>query len=129
MTKLSPWKLNFWKQPILAGDEIKVNVILANKYQVKAKNFIIPIFYFPVSFLLYIVFCNTLTFSFCTLISFLFKDFLKASKDQVTINEWDIKFDILVSRWYSTGSNSKKQLKVNVIQFFPKLNQASYINY
>ena len=32
---------------------MKVNVILANKYKVKAKNFIISIFYFPVSALLH----------------------------------------------------------------------------
>ena len=31
------------KQPVIAKDEIKVSVILANKYEVKAKNFIIPI--------------------------------------------------------------------------------------
>ena len=30
-TKSSPWKLTFWKQPIIAKDEIKVNVILASK--------------------------------------------------------------------------------------------------
>ena len=28
----------------MAEDEIKISVILANKYEVKAKNFIIPIF-------------------------------------------------------------------------------------
>ena len=43
ITKLNPWKLTFWKQPVIAKDEIKVSVILANKYEVKAKNFIIPI--------------------------------------------------------------------------------------
>ena len=48
ITKLNPWKLNFWKQPIIAEDEIKVSVIIVNKYKVKAKNFIILIFYFPV---------------------------------------------------------------------------------
>ena len=31
------------KQPVIAKDEIKVSVILANKYEVKAKNFIIPV--------------------------------------------------------------------------------------
>ena len=36
VTKLNPWKLNFQNQPMIAGDEIKVNVILANKYKVKA---------------------------------------------------------------------------------------------
>ena len=108
ITKLIPWKLTFGKQPIIAGDEIKVNVILTTKYKVKAKNFIIPIFYFPVSFLLYIVCCNTSTFSFFILISFLFEDFFKASKEQVTINKWYIKFDILVSRRYSAASNSKE---------------------
>ena len=64
VTKLNPWKLIFRKQPIITGDEIKVIVILTTKYKVKAKNFIVPIFYFPVSFLLYIVCCNTSTFSF-----------------------------------------------------------------
>ena len=108
ITKLNPWKLTFRKQPVIAGDEIKVNVILATKYKVKAKNFIIPIFYFPVSFLLYIVCCNTSTFSFFILISFLFEDFFKASKEQVTINKWYIQFDILVSRRYSAASNSKE---------------------
>ena len=44
ITKLNFWKLNFWKQPIIAVDEIKVGVILANEYNVKAKNFITPIF-------------------------------------------------------------------------------------
>ena len=43
ITKLNPWKLTFWKQPVIAKDEIKVSVILANKYEVKAKNFIIPV--------------------------------------------------------------------------------------
>ena len=40
-------KLTFWKQPIIAEDEIKVSIVLANKYKVlkvKAKNLIIPIF-------------------------------------------------------------------------------------
>ena len=43
MTKLNPWKLTFWKQTIITEDEIKASVILANKYKVKAKNFIITI--------------------------------------------------------------------------------------
>ena len=97
----------FRKQPIIAGDEIKVNVILTTKYKVKAKNFIIPIFYFPVSFLLYIVCCSTWTFSFFIPISFLFGDF-KVCKEQVIINKWYIKFDILVSWRYSAASNSKE---------------------
>ena len=46
ITKLNPSKLTFQKQPIIAVDEIKDNVIPANKYEVKAKNFIIPIFPF-----------------------------------------------------------------------------------
>ena len=121
ITKLNPWKLTFWKQPIRAEDEIEVSVILANKYKVKAKNFIIPIFYFPVSFLLYIVCCNTLTFSFYILISFLFKGFFKASKEQVTINEWDIKIDILVSWRYSATSNSKRQVEVRCNSIFPQI--------
>ena len=44
MTKLNPWKLTIWKQTIIAEDKIKASVILVNKYKVKAKNFIIPIF-------------------------------------------------------------------------------------
>ena len=36
----------FWKQPVIAKDEIKVSVILANKSVVKAKNFIIPISFY-----------------------------------------------------------------------------------
>ena len=84
ITQLNPWKLNVQKQPIIAWDEIKVNVILVNKYKFKAKNFIIPIFYFPVSFLMYIVCCKTSTFCFFILISSLFEEFFKASKEQVT---------------------------------------------
>ena len=87
ITKLNPWKLSFRKEPIIAGDEIRVNVILANKYKVKAKNFIIAIFYFPVSFVLYIVCCNTSSFSFFILICLLFEDLFKASKEQENINE------------------------------------------
>ena len=119
ITKLNPWKLNFQNQPIIAGDEIKVNVILANKYKVKAKNFIISIFYFPVSFL-YIVCCNTSTFSFLILISFLFEDFFKASKEQVNINEWYIKIYILVSGRYSAAGNSKRQVEVRCTSIFPQ---------
>ena len=32
ITKFNPWKLTVWKQPVMAKDEIKVSVILANKY-------------------------------------------------------------------------------------------------
>ena len=86
-TKLNPWKLTFWKKPIVAEDEIKVNVILTNKYKVKAKNFNNPIFYVSVPFLLHITCCNTGTISHFIFIFFLFEDFFKASKEQVTINE------------------------------------------
>ena len=120
ITKLNPWKLTFQKQPIIAGDEISVNVILANKCKVKAKNFIIPIFYFPVSFLLYIVCCNTSTVSFFILISFLLEHFFKAPKEQVTINEWYIKIELLVSRRHSAASNSKKQVEVRCNSIFPQ---------
>ena len=82
---------------------MKVNVILATKCKDKAKNFIISIIYFPVSFLLYIVCCSTSTFSFFVLISFLFEDFFKASKKDKCYT----KFDKLVSRRYSAASNSK----------------------
>ena len=108
ITNLNPRKLTFRKQPLITGDEIKVSVILATKYKAKAEKFIIPIIYFPVSFLLYIVCCNTSIFSFFILISLLLEDFFKASREQVTINKWYIKFDILVSWRYSAASNSKE---------------------
>ena len=119
ITKLNPRKLTFRKQPITAGDEIKVNLIVANKYKVNAKNFIIPTLYFPVSFLLFIVCCNNSTFSFFILISFLFEDFFKASKEQETINKWYMKFAILASQKYSAASNSKE---VSEDKIFPELN-------
>ena len=88
ITKLNPWKFIFRKQPIITGDEIKVSDILVTKYKVKVKDFIIPIFYFPVSFLLYIIVCcNSSAFSFFVLISFLFENFFKASKEQVIIDK------------------------------------------
>ena len=37
-------KLTFWKKPRMAEDEVKVSVILASKYKVKAKNFMISTF-------------------------------------------------------------------------------------
>ena len=43
LAKLNSLKINFWKQPVIEEDENKVSVILANKYKVKTKNFIIPI--------------------------------------------------------------------------------------
>ena len=46
ITKLNAWKLTFWKQLVIAKDDIKVSVILANKYDVKAKNFILPISFY-----------------------------------------------------------------------------------
>ena len=51
ITKLNHLKFVFLKQPIKAEDEIKVSAILANKHKVKAKNFVLPIFNFPVFFL------------------------------------------------------------------------------
>ena len=36
--------MTFWKQLIIAEDEIEASVILVNKYRVKAKNLIIAIF-------------------------------------------------------------------------------------
>ena len=117
ITNLNLWKLTFRKQPIIAEDEIKVSVILANKYKVKAKNFIIPIFYFPVSFLLYIVCCNNSNFSFFILISFLFEDLFKASKEQVTINEWYKNLYINLRRC-SAASNSKRQVELRCNSIF-----------
>ena len=121
ITKLNSWKLTFRKQPIIAGDEIKVNVILAINYKVKAKNFIIPIFYFPVSFLLYKVCSNTSTFPFFILISALFEGVFKASKEQVTINKWYIKFDTLVSWRYYAASNSKEASGGKIKSIFPQI--------
>ena len=46
ITKLNPWELTFWKQAVVAKDEIKVSVILFNKSEVKVKNFIIPISFY-----------------------------------------------------------------------------------
>ena len=46
ITKLNTSKSTFSKQPVIAKDEIKVSVILANKCEVKAKNFIIPISFY-----------------------------------------------------------------------------------
>ena len=43
-TKLNPWKLTFWKRPVIAKDEIKVSVSLANRSEVKS--FIIPISFY-----------------------------------------------------------------------------------
>ena len=39
-------KMTFWKQTVIAKDEIKASVILANKSEVKAKNFVIPISFY-----------------------------------------------------------------------------------
>ena len=113
-TKLNPWISTLRKQP-------KVNVILATKYKVKAKNLINSIFYFPVSFLLYIVCCNTSSFSFFILVSFLLEDFFKASKEQLTINKWYIKIDILVSQRYSAASNTKRQVEVRCNSILPQI--------
>ena len=44
LTKLNPWKFTFWKELVIAKDEIEVSVILANKSEVK--NFIIPISFY-----------------------------------------------------------------------------------
>ena len=59
----------------MAGAEIKVSVNLANKNKVKAKNFIIPIFYFPIFFLRSLP-CYESTTSSSVPISFFFEDFL-----------------------------------------------------
>ena len=44
--KITAWKLTFWKQLVIAKDDIKVSVILANKYEVRAIKFIIPISFY-----------------------------------------------------------------------------------
>ena len=46
ITNLNPWRLAFGKQPVIGKDEIKVSVFAANKSEVKAKNFIIPISFY-----------------------------------------------------------------------------------
>ena len=79
--KLNPWKLTFWKQPVIAKDEIKVSVILAKKCDVKVKNFIIR------SLSTVLAYCNTSTISIFILVSFFFEDFFKRSKEQKTVNE------------------------------------------
>ena len=38
--------MTFWKQSVIAKGEIKVSVILANKSEVKAKNFVISISFY-----------------------------------------------------------------------------------
>ena len=51
ITKLNARKSYFLKQTIMAEAEINCSVTPANKYKVKAKNFIFPIFYLSVLFL------------------------------------------------------------------------------
>ena len=70
--------MTFWKQPVIAKDKIKVSVILANKYQVKAKNLIISMSFYGN----YLVVTPRLFPSL-----FLFQGIFKASKEQKTINE------------------------------------------
>ena len=41
--EINPLKVTFSKQLVIAKDEIKVSVIPANKSEVKAKNFVIPV--------------------------------------------------------------------------------------
>ena len=65
--------------------KVKVSVNLANKYNVKAKNFVIPIFYFPAVFVWLVACCNTSTIFFSIPVSFFFEDFFKESKEQITI--------------------------------------------
>ena len=64
----------------MAKDEI--SVILANKSEIKAKNFIILISFYG-NWHVY----NTSNISFFIRISFFFEDFFKVSKEQKTINE------------------------------------------
>ena len=67
--------------------KVKVSINLANKYKIKAKNFIIPIFYFPVFFLRPLACCNTSTISFSIPVFFFFEEFFEASKEQIAYNE------------------------------------------
>ena len=41
INKLNPWKMTFWKQPVIAEIQIKVSVVLAGK-----SDFIIPISFY-----------------------------------------------------------------------------------
>ena len=68
-------KIDFLKTNGIAKYDIKVSVILANKYEVKAKNFIIPISDY------------TSTISIFILVSFFFEAFFTVSKEQKTMNE------------------------------------------
>ena len=45
-TEVKHLKIDFVKTTGIAKDGIKVSVILANKYEVKTKNFIIPISFY-----------------------------------------------------------------------------------
>ena len=45
-TQVKFLKIDFVKTTGIAKDDIKVSVILANKYEVKTKNFIIPISFY-----------------------------------------------------------------------------------
>ena len=92
----------------------------SQQIQSQSQDFHIPTFYFPVSCLLYIVSCNTSSFSIFFLISFFFEDLFKSSKEQVTINDWYIKTDILVSRRYSAASGGKRQVEVRCNSIFPQ---------
>ena len=81
------WKLTFKNKKQIAEPKTKVRVNLANKYKVKANNFITMIFHIPVYFLQSIGICNALTIFFFISIPFFFQDLLKTSKDRITINE------------------------------------------
>ena len=61
---------------VIAKDDIKVSVILASKYEVKAKNFIIPTLSTVTSLLQHHDYFQLYSLSF-----------FKASKEQKTINE------------------------------------------
>ena len=86
ITKLNPWKKTFWKQQIKAEDDIKVSVILASKYQVKVKNFIIPTWLFCSLSMVTTLFQHLDSFLFYTCF-ILFEGIFKASKKQITVNE------------------------------------------
>ena len=74
-TKVNSWKLNFWKQPIVVEDEIKVSIVLTKTYPVKAKKFIIAIFCFPVLLKRYLHYCKILIIFFFILIYIFFEGF------------------------------------------------------
>ena len=66
---------------------MKIILNLANKYKIKAKQFIITIFTFSVFFLRSLACRNTPTISFSISALLFFKYFFKPTKERMTIDE------------------------------------------